>query len=159
MARASYNCHDWKTGVIYADNTSESYGHDALGRLTSRTDSLGTRIYAYNNQGLLSTVTSEFGLERSMIYDIYDFAITNIDANGVVVMRRPLTRMLFQLPVVAFEMLNCLLVWFVLGGFWWTLPLYSLILTLSATTWAMCYTAVKNRPHPSPGRPNSRTTT
>ena len=79
----AYNNAGWKTSVTYADNTYENFYYDAFGRMTNRSDSLGTRAYGYNNQGLLIGITNSYGTERWSLFNIHDQPITNIDANGV----------------------------------------------------------------------------
>ncbi|HEY5911886.1 MAG TPA: hypothetical protein VJA21_14890, partial [Verrucomicrobiae bacterium] len=78
-----YNNAGWKMSVTYPDNTWEAYAYDPLGRMTNRTDSLGSRLYTYNNQGLLSGIVSAYGAERSVTYNVHDQPETVVDANGV----------------------------------------------------------------------------
>ncbi|HEY5912717.1 MAG TPA: RHS repeat-associated core domain-containing protein [Verrucomicrobiae bacterium] len=78
-----YNNAGWKMSVTYPDNTWEAYAYDPLGRMTNRTDSLGSRLYTYNNQGLLNGIVSAYGTERAVTYDIHDQPTNVVDANAV----------------------------------------------------------------------------
>ena len=69
--------------MTYPDNTYETYYYNALGQLTNRTDALGSRKFAYNNQGLLVGVANAYGTERYITFDIYDQPTTVLDGNAV----------------------------------------------------------------------------
>jgi YD repeat-containing protein len=72
-----------RTSVTYADGTYENYGYNLLGQLTSVTDTLGARTMAYNNQGLLKTVSNAFGTVQNTVFDKEDNPVAVTDANAV----------------------------------------------------------------------------
>ena len=56
-----------------------------LGQSIATGDGTGYRWYYYNNQGLLTTVSNVFGLERATTFDIRDRPQYATDVNGVTV--------------------------------------------------------------------------
>ncbi len=60
-------------------------GYDALGRLTSVNDGVGTTTNTYDNLGRLTTVSNAFGQVKALTYDAADHMTSATDANGVAV--------------------------------------------------------------------------
>jgi len=87
-----------RTYVALPDGSSTTNWFDSLKRRVATADSIGTRWFGYNNQGLLVGITNSVGLERWVVYDIEDHVYSTTDANGVTVtntydnLGRPLTR-------------------------------------------------------------------
>ena len=72
-----------RTAIVFPDLSSQSFGYNAMGQLTSITNALGVRKFGYNNQGLQTSVTNAFGVEERIVYDIRDQPTSVTDANGV----------------------------------------------------------------------------
>lgn len=79
-----YDLQGNRTYAYLPDATITNW-YDSLGRLSITGDGWGYRWFSYNNQGLLSTVSNSFGLEKSIVYDVLDRALYVTDANGVTI--------------------------------------------------------------------------
>ena len=79
-----YDLQGNRTYEYLPDNTITNW-YDALGRVSVNGDGWGYRWFFYNNQGLLSTVSNSFGLEKQIIYDILDRPQYVTDQNGVTI--------------------------------------------------------------------------
>ena len=64
----AYDFQGNRTNTYLPDATVTS-GYDALGRVITICDAWGCRWFGYNNQGLLASVTNQFGPERVTVYD------------------------------------------------------------------------------------------
>jgi len=68
--------------ITYPDNSAVTNSYNALGQLVSESDAQGTRTFAYNNQGLRTTINNAGGLEELVTYNINDLPVSVVDANG-----------------------------------------------------------------------------
>jgi YD repeat-containing protein len=73
-----------RTNTYLPDMTITNY-YDALGRLSATCDPWGCRWFGYNNQGLLTAITNNAGVEKETVFDIEDRPIYVTDANQVTV--------------------------------------------------------------------------
>ncbi len=87
------------TLVQYPDGSSVANQYNLVHQLVQRTDGAGASMTNwFNNQGLVAAVSNAFGRVQTMVYDIDDRVVTNVDVNGVSVVTtydnlgRPLTR-------------------------------------------------------------------
>jgi RHS repeat-associated protein len=69
--------------IRWPDQTTETHTYDYAGRLVAWTDSLVTRTFHYNLQGLLTEVFNGAGREGSVTYDEFDRPRARTDASGV----------------------------------------------------------------------------
>ena len=82
---------------VYPDRAVTNW-FDSLRRKICTGDGWGYRWFFYNNQGSLTTISNDFGIERLTSFDILDRPQYVTDANGVMVtntydtLSRPLTR-------------------------------------------------------------------
>ncbi len=68
----------------YPDGSSVANQYNLVHQLVQQTDGAGASMTNwFNNQGLVATVSNAFGRVQTMVYDIDDRVVTNIDANGV----------------------------------------------------------------------------
>jgi RHS repeat-associated protein len=77
-----YDGNRWHTYL--PDMTITNY-YDALGRVSATCDPWGCRWFGYNNQGLLTGITNNAGVENETVFDIEDRPIDVTDANQVTV--------------------------------------------------------------------------
>jgi len=70
--------------TIYPDGIVTNY-FDAAGRMTNASDAWGSRWFYYNNQGLVTNVSTAYGAEQTTVYDLEDRPIWVTAANGVTV--------------------------------------------------------------------------
>ncbi len=70
--------------VTYPDTSVSTYDYNVLGQLISESDAQGTRTFAYNNQGLRTTVNNAGGQEQYVWFNIDDLPAYAADANGTV---------------------------------------------------------------------------
>jgi len=71
--------------ILYGGAYTIAYGYDLMGRQTNVTDSFGSVIRGYNNQGLLKSMTNAAGQVTAVLYDILDRPTNQVDASGVTV--------------------------------------------------------------------------
>jgi RHS repeat-associated protein len=71
-----------------ADGSSVTNVYDALGRLTTTSDALGSRSQSHDNLSRRKSTSSSFGTTGSWIYDAFDQVISSTDRNGVVTTNR-----------------------------------------------------------------------
>src|SRR6266540_4071716 len=79
----NYDYQGNRISTIYPDGTSSTNWFDALGRPIVTGDAIGLRWLGYNNQGLLTVTTNNYGIERRTVFDIEDQEYSVTDANGV----------------------------------------------------------------------------
>jgi RHS repeat-associated protein len=70
--------------TYFPDATVTNY-YDALGRVITTCDGWGCRWFGYNNQGLLTGVTNNAGVEQETVFDIEDRPVYVTDANGLTI--------------------------------------------------------------------------
>ena len=81
----SYDLQLRLTNAVAADSSQWHFAYDALGRRTNVTEGGRSTAFAYNNQGLLTNVSSSFGPVRRIMYDVRDRPVQSTDAAGVTV--------------------------------------------------------------------------
>jgi len=82
--------HDYqgnRTSINYPNSEGTiDLAYNGLGQMIARTNALSTRLFYYNNQGLLTTVSNTVsGVELAVSYDLEDQPIAVTDAHGVTV--------------------------------------------------------------------------
>jgi YD repeat-containing protein len=84
VTRFAYDYQGNLTYTYLPDATFTTW-FNSMRQVVQTSDSRGYRLYGYNNQGLLTTVSNLYGAERAAVFDKEDRPLYVTDANGVTV--------------------------------------------------------------------------
>jgi RHS repeat-associated protein len=81
----AYDLQGNRTNVLYDDGYTVTNWFNALGQIVTNGDGQGYSYFFYNNQGLLTTTSNDFGVAQKTLFDNEDRALQTKDSSGVLV--------------------------------------------------------------------------